>query len=117
MKTRSKEEIIENSQKWGKNAAEQLGAGLIERAHKYEALGVETPVNLMVIKTSLYEIQLNYIGKWFGVEHFTLLDTRDPYTKEPHGYPKPYFGDAQALIADILSEIEWIDSIHRNNTD
>lgn len=112
MKTRSQEEIIENSIKWGKNAAKRLGDKLIERAHKYEAEGVKTPINLMVIKTPFYEVQLNYIGKWFGEDTFTLLDTCDAYTEEPHGYPKTYFGDAEALIADIISEIEFIDTTH-----
>lgn len=111
MKTLLKEEIIENSQKWGMKSAEQLGARLIEKAHKYEAAGTKKPFNLLVITTPLYEVQLNYVG----ADTFSVLDTCDAYTKEPHGYPKTYSGEPQALIEDILSEIWWIDTIHTNS--
>lgn len=110
--TKHTEQSIEN----GLYTVQKLGESLIKRVEKWEANGVETPFNVMTLKTPFYEIQLNYFGE-DSAHPFVVLDRRDVDSNKPHAYEKYYFGSPEALIFDILSEILWIDYLHLGERD
>ena len=95
----------------GSKAAQRLGERLLKRAEALEANGVEPPFSIMEIKTSRYDVQINYYGER-GLGTIVVLDTSDPYDGKPNGHPIEYFGDAEATLMSVISQLEWIDSIH-----
>ena len=114
MKPISFNEYNETAKKYGKQSAQKLGERLLERAKALEANGAKPPINLMEIRTSRYEIQINYLGKK-GLGLISVLDTCDPYDGKPNGQPVQDFGDAEATLMSVVSQLEWIDSIHHED--
>ena len=97
---------------YGRNAAQRFGARLMEQAKLYESKGYKPPINLMVLKTPSYEVEINYLGGNSPAD-YSVLDTCSPlYEGKPHGYPITCFGDYEALVMGILTELDYIDSIH-----
>ena len=84
---------------------------LISNAERYKSDGEPLPIKLFEFARPSFTAQLNYIGN-FGAPMLSLVDLKDPYTGEPHGYPKIYQGDITAFWMEILRELSYIESIH-----
>ena len=112
----TRKEYNETAKGYGKKSAQILGERLLKRAKALEANGAKPPFNLMEIKTSRYEVQINYFGER-GLGSIVVLDTCDPYDGKPNGQPVQYLGDAEATFMSAISQLEWIDSIHNEDTD
>ena len=116
MRTVSLKESNARAKEYGKQSAQRLGERLLKRAEALEAKGVEVPFTLMVIKTPRYEVQINYLGQR-GLGTIVVLDTKEPYDGKPNGHPVINLGDAEATVMSAISQLEWIDYIHYENTD
>lgn len=120
MKVLSEKELAERCKKtldFEKKGAAALVEKWVSRAEKWLEKGIPTPANVMTFKTVHYDVQLNVVGKFGGELLFSLVDLHDPWNGEPHGYPKPYDGDAEMFYLEIMRELNWIDEIHTTKID
>ena len=95
--------------------AAELGQSIIDRAEWWEETGEKRPFLIADIKTLLYHVQLNYIGRCGDYMTFSLVDLCDPYSGGTHGYPKVYNGNTGAFFMEIVRELEYIRSVHHDN--
>ena len=116
MENRDYQRYNETAKQYGSKSAQRLGERLLKQAEALEANGVKPPFNIMEIKTSRYDVQINYFGER-GLGTIVVLDTSDPYDGNPNGQSVQYYGDAEATVMSIISQLEWIDSIHYKDAD
>lgn len=120
MKVLSEKEIAERRNDmldFEKKGAAALVEKWVSRAEKWLEKGIKTPISVMEFNTCKYQVQLNVIGKFCGELLFSLVDLHDPWNGEPHGYPKPYNGNAEMFYLEIMRELSWIDDIHTTKID
>ena len=67
------------------------------------------------------KVQLKYVMPCISADKnqlwhtFTMIDLNDPWSHEPHGYPKMYEGDIDAFYEEFKRELDYINSIHSEN--